>query len=254
VAALALFLGKVLFGTSATEQVTVPVLVGKTVAVAEQSLAQQGLKIGEQTPQSSTQPKGTVLSQNPAAGTQLAKGQSVNLTVSAGVAQVLVPNLVGMQSSTDAATALREVELKLGTVSQKNSDQPEGMVLSQSPGAGSTVDAGSTVNIVVSNGMVEVPDVVGKTEEQAKATLGQAGFTIQVIEQASTSPVGTVLAQSPDATTTLKKGSQVTITVAIAPVETPRANQPPQNTPNTNDGIVAPGDGVPVPNDATPPN
>ena len=50
VAGSALFLGRVLFGNSAGEQVTVPALVGKTVAAAESSLASQGLTLGEQTP------------------------------------------------------------------------------------------------------------------------------------------------------------------------------------------------------------
>ena len=53
VAGSALFLGRVLFGGSTGEQVTVPALVGKTVQVAEQSLTSQGLKLGEQTPAAS---------------------------------------------------------------------------------------------------------------------------------------------------------------------------------------------------------
>ena len=65
VAGSALFLGRVLFGGSTGEQVTVPALVGKTVQVAEQSLTSQGLKLGEQTPAASDQPKGTILTQNP---------------------------------------------------------------------------------------------------------------------------------------------------------------------------------------------
>ena len=249
VAGLALFLGRILFGNSAAEQVSVPTVVGKQVQAAEQALVAQGLKVGEETPQSSSQPKGTVLSQNPTGGTLLAKGQAVNMTVSAGLAQVQVPTLTGLASSQDAATALAEVDLKLGSVTEKNSDQPEGMVLSQSPPAGTTVNAGSSVNIVVSNGMVNVPNVVGQTEEQARATLTNAGFNVQVVYQSSSQPAGTVLAQSPPATSTARKGTQITITVAAAAPDAPRANDPQASAPvqAPQDGVVSPGDGVAIP-------
>ncbi len=229
VAGSALFLGRVLFGNSTAEQVTVPALVGKTVTVAEQSLASQGLKLGEQTPTASDQPKGTVLTQNPAAGSQLAKGQSVSVTVSAGRAQVQVPTLTGLASADDARVALAEVQLVLGNVTQKDSGEPEGMVLSQSPSSGTTVNAGSKVNITVSNGMVSVPNVVNQSEAQAQATLQNAGFNVQVVDQQSSQPAGTVLAQSPVANNKAKKGATVTITVASSSslsAAPPRANDP----------------------------
>lgn len=228
VAASALFLGRALFGNTTGEQVTVPALVGKTVEVAEQSLATQGLTLGEQTPTASDQPKGTVLTQNPAAGSQLAKGQSVSVTVSAGRAQVQVPTLTGLGSADDARVALAEVQLVLGSVTQKDSGEPEGMVLSQSPAGGTTVNAGSKVNISVSNGMVTVPNVVNQSSAQAQATLQNAGFVVQVVDQQSSQPEGTVLAQAPTANNKAKKGSTVTITVAQSTSQAapPRANDP----------------------------
>lgn len=245
VAGSALFLGRVLFGGSTGEQVTVPALVGKTVQVAEQSLTSQGLKLGEQTPAASDQPKGTILTQNPAAGSQLAKGQSVSVSVSAGRAQVQVPTLTGLPSSDDARVALTEVQLVLGTVTQKDSDQPEGMVLSQSPTSGTTVNAGTKVNITVSNGMVSVPNVVNQSEAQAQATLQNAGFNVQVVDQQSSQPDGTVLAQSPVANNKAKKGSTVTITVARSNVQSPpRANDPQAVAPapdtGSDGGVVTP--------------
>ena len=243
VAGSALFLGRVLFGNSAGEQVTVPALVGKTVAAAESSLASQGLTLGEQTPAASDQPKGTILTQNPAAGSQLAKGQAVAVSVSAGRAQVQVPTLTGLASSDDARVALAEVQLVLGNVTQKDSDQPEGMVLSQSPTSGTTVNAGSKVNITVSNGMVSVPNVVNQSEAQAQATLQNAGFNVQVVDQQSSQPDGTVLAQSPTANQKAKKGSTVTITVARSGVSSPpRANEPGSGSGgvNNDNGVVTP--------------
>ncbi|NQU37651.1 MAG: Stk1 family PASTA domain-containing Ser/Thr kinase, partial [Actinobacteria bacterium] len=243
VAGLALFLGRVLFGATAAEQVSVPTIVGKTIQQAENTLTQQGLSLGTQTPETSDQPKGNILSQNPQAGSQLAKGQSVAVTISAGLAQVQVPQLTGLASSDDAQAALSEVNLNLGNVTQQDSDQPAGMVLSQSPNSGTTVDEGSSVNIAVSNGMVSVPNVVGDTEAQANATLINAGFNVQVINQPSSDPAGTVLAQSPNGGSKAQKGAQVTITVAtaLAAPEPDRANQAPPADPQNQAGGVADG-------------
>ena len=110
--------------------------------------------------------------------------------MSAGRAQVQVPTLTGLASSDDARVALAEVQLVLGNVTQKDSDQPEGMVLSQSPTSGTTVNAGSKVNITVSNGMVSVPNVVNQSEAQAQATLQNAYFNVQVVDQQSSQPDG----------------------------------------------------------------
>ncbi len=243
VAGSALFLGRGLFSNSSTEQVTVPALVGKTVEIAEKALTAQGLKLGEQTPAASDQPKGTVLTQNPAAGSQLAKGQAVSVSVSAGRAQVQVPQLTGLGSADDAQVALAEVQLVLGAVTQKDSGEPEGTVLSQSPSGGTTVNAGSKVNISVSNGMVSVPNVVNQSEAQAQATLQNAGFNVQVVDQQSSQPAGTVLAQSPVANNKAKKGSTVTITIARAAEEAPpRANDPQVVVPGheSSEGVIIP--------------
>lgn len=244
VAGSALFLGRTLFGNSSAEQVTVPALVGKTVEAAGQSLSNQGLKLGDQTPTASDQPTGTVLTQNPAAGSQLAKGQPVSVTVSAGRAQVQVPTLTGLATADDARSALTEVQLVLGSVTQKDSGEPEGMVLSQSPGGGTTVNAGSKVNITVSNGLVAVPNVVNQSEAQAQATLQNAGFNVQVVDQQSSQTDGTVLAQSPVANNKTKKGSTVTITVArsTTQAEPPRANGPQTEAPvgGVDQGVITP--------------
>ncbi|MEI6623082.1 MAG: PASTA domain-containing protein, partial [Actinomycetes bacterium] len=232
VAAVAAFATVTLTNSNkAVEQVTVPILTGKTVAVAQQALITQGLTLGTQTLQNSETTKGQILSQDPAAGSQLAKGQPVNVVVSAGKTQVQVPNLIGMPSSDDARVALSDAQLQLGSVTEKDSDQPKGQVLSQSPTAGNTVDSGSKVSITVSSGLVAVPNVVNQTQAQASATLSNAGFQVVVVQQISnTATAGTVLAQAPTANSKAQKGSTVTITVAQAPASTSaaaRANEPP---------------------------
>ncbi|MDQ1246233.1 MAG: eukaryotic-like serine/threonine-protein kinase, partial [Actinomycetota bacterium] len=112
--------------------------------------------------------------------------------------------------------------LNLGSVTEADSDAPQGSVIRQSPTANTSVDAGSRVGITISNGRVPVPGVVGKSEAQAKSDLANAGFQVNVTTQADGQEApGTVLAQSPLGGSTAVKGTLVTITVATAPSPTP---------------------------------
>ena len=82
-----------------------------------------------------------------------------------------------------------------------------------------------------------MPNVVNQSEAQAQATLQNAGFNVQVVDQQSNQPDGTVLAQSPVANNKAKKGSTVTITVARSNVQSPpRANDPQAVVPAPNTG------------------
>ena len=214
----AAFLAFRLFGTTAVPKVTVPSLTGLTAAQAQSTLTGAGLSLGSQTPQTSEKPKDTIIAQQPGAGIEVDKGSSVDVTVSAGKEQATVPRLVGLASPDDARNVLAQSKLQLGTVTPKDSDQPEGYVLDQQPKAQTQVDVGSLVNITVSSGKVAVPDVKGKSEAQARSDLTNAGFEVNVVNQEDgTVDPGTVLAQSPQPGTKAKKGSQVTITVATSP-------------------------------------
>ena len=118
---------------------------------------------------------------------------------------------------------------------------PGGAVLSQAPAGGTAGNAGRKVNSTVSNGMVTVPNVVNQSEAQAQATLQNAGFNVQDVEQQTTQTDGTVLAQSPTANNKAKKGTTVTITVArsTAQAEPPRANDPQAVVPPNNGADTA---------------
>ena len=69
------------------------------------------------------------------------------------------------------------------------SSQPEGLVLSQSPDAFTTVDVGTKVSIEVSTGVVEVPSVVGFTQSAATSALSNAGLDVSVVTR-SIRPTG----------------------------------------------------------------
>ncbi len=231
------------FGGSAVTQVQVPTLDGLTVEAATTTLQQYDLRLGAQTPETSERPEGTITAQQPAAGESIEQGQSVNVTVSSGLEQATVPQLVALTSVDAARIALQDANLQLGAIKEKNSQQPAGYVLSQDPAEGTQVDAATAVNITVSSGLVKVPKVTGSSEAQARSDLAQVGFDVQVVElQDGTVSSGTVLAQSPQSGELLPRGSVVTITVATSPPP------PPTPTPEpTPEPIPSSAEPIPVP-------
>jgi serine/threonine-protein kinase len=123
--------------------------------------------------------------------------------------------LVNFISTDDVRAALANVNLKLGGVTYEDSDLPSGTVLRSDPVAGTYVDAGTFVNIVVSSGKLNVPNVVGQTEDAARALLSDAGFVVGVSYTVDDSVApGTVLSQTPIADTPADSGSTVTLLVS----------------------------------------
>jgi serine/threonine protein kinase/beta-lactam-binding protein with PASTA domain len=218
-ASLIFLLGDNLFNTG-PETVAVPNVKAQTVEEATLALTDVGLVVGTQTPQADDNaPKGTIIGQDPAAGELIELGQAVNLIVSAGKDQTSVPDLVDLASTEDARLALTEARLVLGKVTPKDSDKPEGTVIEQLPAANTAVDIGTLVSITVSSGKVPVPNVVGATQTDAKNTLLNAGFLVEVIiEENGAVPENTVISQNPAADAVTLKGTTVTIKVSKLPI------------------------------------
>lgn len=169
---------------------------------------------------SSTVEKGKVIDQDPDAGHKVAKGTQINIVVSKGAepaADVTVPDLKG-KSPSEAEAILSKLGLKSQAGDSVNSDDVEvGKIAAQTPAAGTTAKAGDTITYQLSKGPDEadVPNVVGKTEDEAQFALQAAGFNVSVQREESNKPEGTVTKQS--ATGKLTRKSTVTITVAKAP-------------------------------------
>ena len=169
---------------------------------------------------SSTVEKGKVIDQDPDAGHKVAKGTQINIVVSKGAepaVDVTVPDLKG-KSPSEAEAILSKLGLKSQAGDSVNSDDVEvGKIAAQTPAAGTTAKAGDTITYQLSKGPDEadVPNVVGKTEDEAQSALQAAGFNVSVQREESNKPEGTVTKQS--ATGKLTRKSTVTITVAKAP-------------------------------------
>ncbi len=197
------------------QKVTVPGVVGADQAHAEARLRQDGFKV-ESTLKTSDRPQSEVIGQDPANGTKAKKGSTVNLTVSAGPEQVPVPQVTGLTLKS-AQGRLEKAGLK-AEQREENSDTVEaGRVISVSPSEGDKVDKGSSVTLVVSSGktQADVPNVVGKSFDEASSTLQAAGFKVmRKDKESSDKDPGTVLSQDPKGGTQTDSGSVVALTVA----------------------------------------
>jgi eukaryotic-like serine/threonine-protein kinase len=201
--------------------VAVPDVSNLSQADATKRLRSAGFKVSVQQQYSKTVPKGLAIGTEPAAGTQLSTAQLVNLLISRGVNTVTVPDVVGLDDQA-ALAALSNAGLS-GTEVQRDSTEPQGKVLSQSPAAGKQVGRGSQVTIFASTGAITVPDVVGQTRKAAVTALKKAGFVASVTEQQTTDPkeVGVVISEFPPGGSRGQRGDTVTVSVGVsAPTST----------------------------------
>ena len=192
--------------SSGLPHVAVPNVVALTQAAASSALTAASLTVGTITTASSlTVPAGSVISQNPAAATDVAINTAVALVVSSGLPHVAVPNVVALTQAA-ASSALTAASLTVGTVTTASSlTVPAGSVISQNPAAAADVVINTTVALVVSSGLphVAVPNVVALTQAAASSALTAASLTVGTVTTASslTVPAGSVISQNPAAGT-----------------------------------------------------
>jgi serine/threonine-protein kinase len=204
-------------------KVKVPNFVNKDIDDAQDLAAATGVNLVRTEEASDTIAADRVIRQNPAPNAEVAKGSDVAVVVSSGKDKVAVPD-VGGDSSTDAANALGQAGFKTKTIQEASSTVDEGKVIRTDPAAGDRIDKGSTVTMVVSSGpeQISVPNVLGKTGEEAKAEIEAAGL---VYKEAATAPSnadqdGKVVQQNPSGGTKVEKGTTVTVRLGKASVVT----------------------------------
>lgn len=204
-----------------SRDVVVPPVVGLPLADAQARLKAAGLEsaLGERRP-SLTVPRSTVLSQAPAPGSAATRGDRVTLDMSAGQRRATVPRVVGL-SREGADLALRRAGLEAGQLTERPSSEARGLVLESVPAAGQVVPEGSTIDLVVSAGPLELtmPDVVGRSTAEAHATLEQLGLVVGATEtdSASTLPAGVVISQIPAAGSPVAPGATVILRISGRP-------------------------------------
>ena len=152
---------------------------GDPLAVVEKRLRDRTLTpVVARQQYSATAPKGSVVSLSPSSGTTVAVGSEVQIITSRGPEPISVPDVAGRDQD-DATALLKTAKLKAGTVRKEFSpDVDGGKVIGTDPGAGTLAEPGSTVTLVVSDA-IKVPDLSGKTPDEARRVLQDAGLIAQ---------------------------------------------------------------------------
>jgi beta-lactam-binding protein with PASTA domain len=212
--------------TASANAPELPALEGMRLADARAALEKLGLE-ARVLRVASGEPRNQVVRQTPEAGTVLERGEAVALFASRGAqvpqeaSLVEIPEVVGLAAS-DATQELRDAELTT-RIRVVESSQRAGVVVRQSPKAGTDIEEGAAVRIDVARNRpavpatVEVPDVRGASVADARSRLRSAGFIVRVSRTRSAEPEGTVLRQSPRAGAGLRERSTVTLTVSSGP-------------------------------------
>lgn len=203
-----------LFVSKGPQLFPLPELAGGTLEEAKNGLNAAEMALGPVTEQFNEEaPAGTVLSQEPVAGTAVRHGTPVSLVVSKGPEPIPVPVVVGKDGDS-AVGAIEAAGLKADVAPEEvfSKDVPKGAVVSQAPATG-TLTRGGTVSLTISKGprMVAVPSYIGKQAKEAEQALRQLGFDVKV-NNILGGFFGTVRDQDP-VNKEVPEGSVITLTV-----------------------------------------
>jgi beta-lactam-binding protein with PASTA domain len=199
------------------EKVEVPTVTRMTLEEARLVLQNKDLLLMEEEKKSYPNvPVGSIVSQDPLPGFEVAKGSLVKVVVSSGGHDVVVPNLEGIPRA-QARLQLESIKLVLGEMkSEMHESIPKDAVIRTDPKAGTKVPAGTVVDVIVSIGevLVEVPSVFRMSAGAARSKLEKAGFQVTIKYSTNIDyEFGVVIGQDPRACKQLRKGSTVTILV-----------------------------------------
>jgi beta-lactam-binding protein with PASTA domain/predicted Ser/Thr protein kinase len=222
--------GPMLFN-SAPEERSVPTLLNMTRAEAERALKANELVLGDIERRASTDvPRNRVISQTPDPGDFLPVGGEVDVLISSGKPEVVVPDVLG-DDKEDARAELEAEQLRVKLV-RRNSDEEPGTVINTDPRPAERVAIDTLVTVFFSDGPEEVPNVVGMKEGAARKAIEDAGFDVSVDYDTETrAEKGIVLEQGPESGTTQSEGSTVTIVVSDYEKPEPSPEPTPEPTP-----------------------
>ncbi|HUP69237.1 MAG TPA: PASTA domain-containing protein [Acidimicrobiales bacterium] len=197
----------------------VPALRGRTVAQARVALRDEDFRVkvsGQRFDEELV--AGAIIDQNPSSLATLREGSTVNVVVSKGPAPRAVPVLVDLDQAA-AEKALADAGFVAKVVTQINEEKPKGTVVDWSP-KGATLPKGSDVTVIISDGPapIEVPDLGGKSYDDAKAVLTAKGLEVAQLEKFDSDvEKGLVISTTPGTGAKVPKGETVTIVVSKGP-------------------------------------
>jgi len=200
---------------------SVPNVIGLDQTHAAASLRDHGFKVIWIDPVFSDGVKKSLVAQeNPHSGSHVRDGSTITLALSKGVEMVRVPDVRKFKPAVAAAT-LEQAKLHVGDTSYDwSTTVHKGLVIRTRPAAGTTIPHDKDVEIVVSKGPhpLTVPDVAGKTFDDANALLTSVGFSVFRVDRFNDEvEPGNVISQNPPANTTSHDGATVTLVVSKGP-------------------------------------
>ncbi|MDD7216274.1 MAG: Stk1 family PASTA domain-containing Ser/Thr kinase [Anaerovoracaceae bacterium] len=209
-------LGSMLGWFGGSDEITVPDFVGKTLEEATAEAEEKGLVIQEgDLVFSPDQEEGFIASQNPASGSKVTEGKVITVNISKGKKDGVVPKIEGMDYD-EAKEYLESFGFKMGPGVTVDSPLPKGIIVSQSVPYGTQAKSGTEINVEISNGkgkeMVKVPNLIGRTPDEANSLLSQAGLSTNgsvVYEEVEGMAQNLVFWQSIAADTEVEKGTAV---------------------------------------------
>jgi eukaryotic-like serine/threonine-protein kinase len=203
-------------------EVMVPDFVGKSLADAQSRARRDHLTVQVlQQSYSRTVPSGFVLGQDQPAGKSVKVDRVIGLTTSLGPEMVRVPD-VRRRSLLAARFAIEEARLVVGEVREAyDTSVPPGVILSQDPAPGASLERGTAVYLRVNKGpeTLILPDLIGRPLDDARRMLDELGVALRRVTQVPRSgiPPGQIVEMSPPAGTRIRHGDAVTVAIAAPP-------------------------------------
>lgn len=198
-----------------------PGVINQPVAAAIERVEEDGLELDVVDEEfSETVPAGSVISTDPAAGSDIVEGGTVEAVVSLGPERYTVPKLGG-KPFTEVEELLEGNNLVLGDVEEVFHEKvEEGLVIAADPGVGTELRKDAAVNVTVSKGPkpIKVVDFTGKDADKAEEKLTGLGFVVERTEEHSDDvELGDVITQDPDSGKGFRDDT-ITLLVSKGPV------------------------------------
>ncbi|MDG4796513.1 Stk1 family PASTA domain-containing Ser/Thr kinase [Micromonospora sp. WMMD1082] len=200
---------------------TTPQLVSLSKAEAQAQASQAGLTVRYADPRHDEQvPRDGVVGQEPASSARILRGGTVTLTLSLGPERFPLPDVVGKEFDlAEADLVSAQLEVVKGSA-RYDDGLPEGVVVATRPEAGKEVKPGDEITVILSKGRapITVPNLVGKTLNDARAQIAQLGLVlVEPTHKESDKPRDEVIGQSPADGSGVERGAQIRLEVSEGP-------------------------------------
>lgn len=220
--------------TTDNKKVETPNFEGKTLEEAKALAKKKGLTLEVVKEATSTKyEKGIVSKQMTGKGTSVKKGTKIQVWVSTGLEgeEITIPDVSGMSEEEAKETLIAKGFKKANiSVEQKQSDSVDtGLVISTTPEADAKAAEDTKITIYVSTGAgkVTVPNLVGKSQEEAESALSEAGLNGSASEEYSDTEAGKVISQEIDSGEKVDKGTTVSYVVSKGKKPEKKVTMPP---------------------------